>query len=66
MSEINIPAGGWPVTKAKAGGWPVTKAKAGGWPVTKTEAAGTAFGLRGGAEKPRQKPAAWAGKEGKV
>ena len=46
MSEINIPAGGWPVTKAKA--------------------AGTAFGLRGGAEEPRQKPAARAGKEGKV
>lgn len=39
---------------------------AGGCPVTKTEAAGTAFGLRDGAEEPRQKPAAWAGKEGKV
>ena len=46
MSEINIPAGGCPVTKI--------------------EAAGTAFGLRDGAEEPRQKPAAWAGKEVKV
>ena len=46
MSEITIPAGGWPVAKAKA--------------------AGTAFGLRDGAEEPRQKPAAWAGKEVKV
>ena len=45
MSKTNIPAGGWPVTKAKA--------------------AGTAFGLRDGAEEPRQKPAAWAGKEEK-
>ena len=46
MSEINILAGDWPVTKAKA--------------------AGTAFGLRGGAKKAKQQPAAWAGKEGKV
>lgn len=43
-----------------------TNIPAGGCPVTKIEAAGTAFGLRGGAEKPRQQPAAWAGKEGKV
>ena len=46
MSETNIPAGDWPVTR--------------------TEAAGMPFGLRDGAEEPRQKPAAWAGKEGKV
>ena len=46
MSEINIPAGNWPVTKTKA--------------------AGTAFGLRGGAKGPKQKPAAWAGKEVKI
>ena len=46
MSETNIPAGDWPVTK--------------------TEAAGMPFGLRDGAEEPRQKPAAWAGKEVKV
>lgn len=38
MSEINIPAGGCPVTKPEAAGMP--------------------FGLRGGAEEPRQKPAA--------
>ena len=37
-----------------------------GCPVTKTEAAGMPFGLRGGAEEPRQKPAAWAGREVKV
>lgn len=43
-----------------------TNIPAGGCPVTKTEAAGMPFGLRGGAEEPRQKPAAWAGKEGKV
>ena len=46
MSKTNIPAGGWPVTKAKA--------------------AGRAFGLRVVAEEPKQKPAAWAGKEVKV
>lgn len=38
----------------------------GDWPVTRTEAAGTAFGLRGGAKGPKQKPAAWAGKEVKI
>ena len=38
----------------------------GNWPVTKTKAAGTALGLWDGAEEPKQKPAAWAGKEGKV
>ena len=43
-----------------------TNITAGGCPVTKTEAAGMPFGLRGGAEEPRQKPAAWAGKEVKV
>lgn len=43
-----------------------TNIPTGGCPVTKTEAAGMPFGLRSGAEKPRQKPAAWAGKEGKV
>lgn len=44
-----------------------TNIPAGGCPVTKTEAAGMPFGLRrDGAEEPRQKPAAWAGKEGKV
>lgn len=43
-----------------------TNIPAGGCPVTKAKAAGTAFGLRDGAEEPRQKPAAWAGKEGKV
>ena len=36
------------------------------WPVTGTEAAGTAFGSRDGAKGPKQKPAAWAGKEGKA
>lgn len=36
---------------------------AGDWPVTRTKAAGMPFGLRGGAEEPRQKPTAWAGKE---
>lgn len=46
MSEINIPAGEWPVTR--------------------TEAAGTALCLRDGAKGPKQKPAAWAGKEGKA
>lgn len=46
MSKTNIPAGDWPVTKAKAAGMP--------------------FGLRDGAEEPKQKPAAWAGKEVKV
>ncbi len=43
-----------------------TNIPAGGWPVAKPKAAGTAFGLRDGAEEPRQKPAAWAGKEVKV
>ena len=43
-----------------------TNIPAGGCPVTKTEAAGMPFGLRGGAEEPKQKPAAWAGKEGKA
>ena len=43
-----------------------TTRPAGGCPVTKTEAAGMPFGLRDGAEEPRQKPAAWAGKEVKV
>ena len=43
-----------------------TNIPTGGCPVTKTEATGMPFGLRGGAEEPRQKPAAWAGKEGKV
>jgi hypothetical protein len=42
-----------------------TNIPAGGRPVAKPKAAGTAFGLRDGAEEPRQ-PAAWAGKEGKV
>ena len=42
-----------------------TNIPAGGCPVTETEAAGMPFGLRG-AEEPKQKPAAWAGKEGKV
>ena len=42
-----------------------TNIPAGGRPVAKTEAAGMPFGLRDGAEEPRQKPAAWAGKEGK-
>ena len=46
MSETNIPAGDWPVTKAKA-----TK---------------TALGLRDGDKGPKQKLAAWAGKEGKA
>ena len=41
-----------------------TNIPAGGCPVTETEAAGMPFGLR--AEEPKQKPAAWAGKEGKV
>lgn len=39
---------------------------AGNRPVTKAKTAGTAFGLRDGAEEPKQKPAAWAGKEVKV
>ena len=39
---------------------------AGDRPVTRTEAAKTALGLRGGAEKAKQQPAAWAGKEGKA
>lgn len=39
---------------------------AGDQPVTKAKAAGTAFGLRDGAEEPKQQPDAWAGKEGKV
>ena len=43
-----------------------TNIPAGGRPVTRTEAAGTAFGLRNGAKKAKQKPAAWAGKEVKV
>lgn len=43
-----------------------TNIPAGGRPMAKTEAAGMPFGSRGGAEKPRQKPTAWAGKEGKV
>ena len=43
-----------------------TNIPAGNWPVTRTEAAKTALGLRGGAEGPKQQPAAWAGKEGKV
>ena len=43
-----------------------TNIPAGGCPVTKTEAAGMPVGLRDGAEEPSQKPAAWAGKEGKV
>ena len=43
-----------------------TNIPAGGCPVTETEAAGMPYGLRGGAEAPKQKPAAWAGKEGKV
>ena len=43
-----------------------TNIPAGGCPVTETEAAGMPFGLRGGAEEPKQQPAAWAGKEGKV
>ena len=43
-----------------------TNSPTGGGPVTKTEAAGMPFGLRDGAEEPRQKPAAWAGKEGKA
>ena len=43
-----------------------TNIPAGGYPVTKTEAAGMPFGLRDGAEEPRQKPAALAGKEVKV
>ena len=43
-----------------------TNLPAGGYPVTKTEAAGMPFGLRDGAEEPKQKPAAWAGKEVKV
>lgn len=38
----------------------------GEWPVTRTEVAGTAFGLRGGAKGPKQKPAARAGKEVKI
>ena len=46
MSETNIPAGDWPMTKTKA--------------------ARTAFGLRNGAKGPKQKPAAWAGKEVKI
>lgn len=43
-----------------------TNIPAGGCPVTETEAAGTAFGLRNGAKGPKQKPAAWAGKEVKI
>ena len=43
-----------------------TNIPAGGCPVTKSEAAGMPCGWRDGAEEPRQKPAAWAGKEGKV
>lgn len=43
-----------------------TNIPAGGYPVTKTEAAGMPFGLRDRAEEPKQKPAAWAGKEVKV
>ena len=43
-----------------------TNIPAGGRPVAKPKAAGPAFGLRDGAEEPRQKPAAWAGKEVKV
>ena len=43
-----------------------TNIPAGEWPVTKTKAAGTALGLRDGAREPKQKPAAWAGKEGKA
>lgn len=43
-----------------------TNIPAGGCPVAKTEAAGMPFGLRDGAEGPKQKPAAWAGKEVKV
>lgn len=39
---------------------------AGDWPVTRTKAAGTAFGLRGEAKEAKQKPAAWASKEGKA
>ena len=43
-----------------------TNIPAGDRPVTRTEAAKTALGLWDGAEEPKQKPAAWAGKEGKV
>lgn len=43
-----------------------TNIPAGGCPVTKTEAAGMPFGLRDGAEEPKQQTAAWAGKEVKV
>ena len=35
-------------------------------PVTKAKAAKTALGLRDGAKKAKQQPAAWAGKEVKI